>query len=182
MTWGIGSLCPEDLQRVNLSKSKLYVSPNIEQPLLGMLKRESGFEVCTDLGIYLGIPLLHKPVEKSTFDLLLQCINERLSGWRRRLLSLAGRVTLAKSAIGSLLVYSMVTLMLPKSIRGKIDQATWASIWGSWGTNRKMHMVKWSEFSKPKELGSLGVNHMEELNLALNGKLAWRFLHSPDDL
>ncbi|KAL8170556.1 hypothetical protein V2J09_022360 [Rumex salicifolius] len=81
--------------------------------------------------------------------------------------SLAGRITLAKSVFFSMPVNSMG--VLPFSI----DAITRSFIWGSSKSARKMHLVNWEDVTKPKKVGGLGVKRMKELNLALMGKLAW---------
>ncbi|KAL8143024.1 hypothetical protein V2J09_016056 [Rumex salicifolius] len=110
------STLPSSGQRVNKLKSRLFVSLNVEQGTIELLGKKSGMVVMDDLGIYLGIPLLHKPVDKTTFEPLLQCINNRLSGWKGKNLSFADRITLARSVLCSLPVYSMATMSLLVSI------------------------------------------------------------------
>ncbi|KAL8140765.1 hypothetical protein V2J09_006786 [Rumex salicifolius] len=96
--------------------------------------------------------------------------------------SLVGRITLVKVVISSIPIYSMAVLPLPVSTCEKIDKVMCSFIWGGFDTSRKMHMVNWEDITKRKEFGGLGIKRMEELNLALIGKLAWRFLHAREEL
>ncbi|KAL8143992.1 hypothetical protein V2J09_017024 [Rumex salicifolius] len=139
--------------------------------------REVGFEITEDLGSYLGIPLLHKRMDRATFQPIIQKMKARLAGWKGKLLSRAGRVTLANSVLTSIPVYTMATLPLPIAVCDDIDRISRDFIWGSSLGERRMHLVGWDEISKPKHVGGLGVRRMLEVNLALNGKLAWRFLN-----
>ncbi|ONK68085.1 uncharacterized protein A4U43_C05F7270 [Asparagus officinalis] len=123
--------CRSSGQKINPLKSKIFISPNVETDLAQRIQWESGFSVTSDLGVYLGMPLLHKKIDKHTFDPLLQKINNKLSGWRSKNLSLAGRITLAKSVITSLPVYTMASIDLPGSVCDKIDQITRSFVWGS---------------------------------------------------
>ncbi|KAL8153581.1 hypothetical protein V2J09_011341 [Rumex salicifolius] len=165
---------------VSSLKSKIYVSHNTADEIVEQIKNASGMQVTDDLGLYLGIPLLHKAIGKDTFESLLEKINSRLSVWRGRYLSLAGRITLAKAVISSIPVYFMAVLPLPVSTCEKIDKVMLSFIWGGSEMSRKMHMV--DDITKPMEFGGLGIKRMEELNLALFGKLAWRFLHAREEL
>ncbi|KAL8171072.1 LOW QUALITY PROTEIN: hypothetical protein V2J09_022876 [Rumex salicifolius] len=97
---------------------------------------------------------------------LFPIIHARLSGWRAKHFSFAGKVTLAKSMLNSIPIYSMATLPLSVSTRNHIDSLTKTFIWGE--HTRKMHMVGWLEVSRPKECGGLEIKRMEEFNLALN--------------
>ncbi|KAL8162024.1 hypothetical protein V2J09_013513, partial [Rumex salicifolius] len=55
----------------------------------------------------------------------------------------------------------------------------------SWGSNTgqpRPHLVRWGEVIKPKAMGGLGLRGMKELNVALNGKLAWRFMNNKNSV
>ncbi|KAL8161192.1 LOW QUALITY PROTEIN: hypothetical protein V2J09_012681, partial [Rumex salicifolius] len=123
-------------QKINHQNSKLFFSPNVSPKTRNSISRECNFQITLDLGIYLEIPLLHKPIGKENFEPLLQNIDNRLSGWMARHLSLAGRVTLERSVIVSLSVYIMATLSIPKAVFEKIDQLKSSFVWVSWGTFR----------------------------------------------
>ncbi|KAL8137409.1 hypothetical protein V2J09_003410 [Rumex salicifolius] len=138
------------------------------------LQVECDFQVTEDLGMYLGLPLLHQKVDKETFKLLLDKIVAKLSGCKSHILSFTGRVTLAKSVISSFSVYSM-GVPLPRS-------STKAFIWGSTDEKKRMHLVNWEQVCKDKAAGALGIKNMTQLNQALLGKLSWRFLTQFDSL
>ena len=56
----------------------------------------------TDLGTYLGMPLLHKRISKQTYQNLIDRVQQRLSGWTAKHLSLVGRITLTQLVIQAL--------------------------------------------------------------------------------
>ena len=74
----------------------------------------------------------------------------RLNGWKSRCLSLAGRVTLAKSALASMPSYVMQTVELPNSVCSRIDRICRNFIWGSNESNRKVHLINWNKICSPK--------------------------------
>lgn len=66
-----------------------------------------GFTTTKDLGNYLGMPLLHKRISKQTYQSLIDRVQQRLSGWTAKHLSLSGRITLTQLVIQALPIYSM---------------------------------------------------------------------------
>lgn len=75
-----------------------------------------------DLGKYLGVPILHKRVSRSTFNFVNDKVNQRLSSWKARNLSFGGHITLAKYVIQALPSRVMQTSMLPKSVCDEMDK------------------------------------------------------------
>lgn len=88
-------------QKVKFFKTRIYFSPNV----VGMddvLSQATGMTRTKDLGKYLGARLVHRRCNKEMFEELLTRFNNKLSGWKAKCLSFAGRVTLARSVMGSL--------------------------------------------------------------------------------
>ena len=83
-------------------------------------------------------------------------MNHRLNGWKGKFLSLAGRVTLTKSALATIPSYVMQAMKLPTSICYKIDQVCGQFIWGSSDSKRKIHLLSWDRICRREEEGGLG--------------------------
>ncbi|KAE8682922.1 BREVIS RADIX-like 4 isoform 1 [Hibiscus syriacus] len=91
--------------------------------------REQGEVICDvllqfgvlDLGKHLGVPLLHGRVKAASYQYLISMVTARLNEWKMRTLSFAGRVTLAKSVLAALPVYTMQSSFLPKRICKEIE-------------------------------------------------------------
>ncbi|KAL8160998.1 hypothetical protein V2J09_012487 [Rumex salicifolius] len=174
----------EDIERhITSLFVNLYKLPPQEQwPINLPHGTECSFQLTDDLGSYLGLPLLHKRVNKHTFRPLLDKIEAKLSGWKSRHLSFAGRITLAKSVLSSLPVYSMGAFALPISYCRDIDRVSNAFIWGCTNERRRIHLVQWDSVCSGKLVGGLGLKKMLTQNMALIGKLGWRFLFQTDAL
>ncbi|KAE8699617.1 hypothetical protein F3Y22_tig00110576pilonHSYRG00048 [Hibiscus syriacus] len=78
----------------------------------------------------------------------------KLSGWKARCLSLAGRVTVAKAVLATLPTYTMQTVVLPKRIC----------------------LIKWDDVCQPVTCGGLGFRHFKTINEAFLMKLAFNML------
>ena len=130
----------------------------------------SSIPFATHLGRYLGFPLLQGRVKKLDFNFLIEKMQSRLSGWNGRLLSKAGKVTLAKAIISLMLVYHMQSLWIQQGVCDSIDHIIRSFMWR--GSDRKgMHLVNWEFVSRAKKEGGLGIRKARETNVAMFGKL-----------
>lgn len=105
--------CVASGQKVSLEKSKIYFSNNVSRELGKLISDESGIKSTKDLGKYFGMPILQKRINKETFREMLEKVSSRLSGWKGRFLSMAGRITLTKAVLSSIPVHPMSIVLLP---------------------------------------------------------------------
>jgi len=77
--------------KMNLSKSKLFTSPEVPSIVADTLSRLSEIPRIHDLRFYLGVPTLHGRVLHNTYKFILEKMETRLSSWKRNSLSLVGR-------------------------------------------------------------------------------------------
>lgn len=117
-------------------------------------------------------------VKNSDFAFILDKINNRIAGWKGKLLSRAGRVTLAKSVIAAVPSYTMQNLWFSEGVCDKIDASVRDFIWG----RKNCHWVNWNSMTKHRNRGGLGIRIARQSNIALLGKHVWDILHSPNKL
>ncbi|KAG7552028.1 Reverse transcriptase domain [Arabidopsis thaliana x Arabidopsis arenosa] len=174
--------CLASGQKVSLEKSKIFFSDNVSRDLCKLISDESRIKATQDLGRYLGMPILQKRINKETFGIILERMSSKLAGWKGRMLSLAGRITLIKSVLSSIPVHSMSTIKLPASTLSKLDKISRDFLWGSSAEKRKIHLVSWKTVCRPKRDGGLGIRTACDMNKALLAKLGWRLLHDQSGL
>ncbi|KAL8144149.1 hypothetical protein V2J09_017181 [Rumex salicifolius] len=150
----LDSFCSAFSQKISSSKSKFFVSKNVKRDLRESLQNLCGFSVTSEL--------------RRDFNPLLDKFAQKFSGWKTNCLT--------KAVLTSLPVYTVTTVPIPLSVCHKLDQLCKNFIWRSTESRRRMHKIAWAEVTKPKALGGLGIKSMEELNLAMLGKVGWRFL------
>jgi hypothetical protein len=63
---------------------------------------------------YLGLPLYYRNIKRIDLQPLIEKINNRLAGWKGKLLSKAGRETLVKSVLSAQPIYHL-TVFPPKN-------------------------------------------------------------------
>lgn len=178
----LARFCLASSQKVSLEKSKIFFSSIVHRDLARVISTESGIQATCDLGKYLGMHVLHKRINKDTYGEVLEKVASRLSGWKGRFLSLAGRVTLTKSVVSSIPIHSMSTIYLPSSILDKLDRVSRSFLWGSTPEKRKQHLVAWDQVCLPKREGGLGVRSATTMNMAMLGKLGWRLMNDTESL
>lgn len=163
---------------VSLESFSLLMSLQIGKGLC----RRLGIIATNNLGRYLGFPIFHKGRVGNAFNFILDEVQSKLAGWKTRLLSRARRLVLAKSAVAPIAEYYMQCHNLPVKVCDAIDKMMKDFIWGSTEDRRRMHMVKRSTITLPKELGGLGLYSMKHRNEAILAKLCWRLAHEEGKL
>lgn len=106
---------------IKIQKSNLILSPNT--PRLRKIELINLFrvEATNKLGKYLGVFVDDKNDLKRNFDDLLHKIENRLAGWKIKLLSQAGRLTLIKSVIQSDPVYKLSCFKASRKVTDAIN-------------------------------------------------------------
>lgn len=178
----LDKFCRASGQKISLPKSRIYFSRNVSSEKQISICSDLGIEATTDLGLYLGMPTMTSRVTRETFGYLCEKIDRRLEGWKTKYLSLAGRVTLAKSTITTMASYAMQTAKIPRIICDDIDKRTRRFIWGGTEDHRRVHLLSWEQLQKPRDQGGLGVRSARQANSAFLTKLGWRVLTEPNSL
>ncbi|CAL1413056.1 unnamed protein product [Linum trigynum] len=178
----VDSFCHASGELISKNKSRVFFSKNTRTCDRQNICARLGIQSTPDLGRYLGVPVLHGRLSKVTFRYILENMDRRLSLWKARTLSLAGRVTLAMSVLNAIPSYAMQTSFLPLSICDAIDQKIRSFVWGSSEGKRKVHLISWDKVCKPKNQGGLGLRSARNMNLAYMVKLAWNLFNNEEDL
>ncbi|XP_028122010.1 uncharacterized protein LOC114319199 [Camellia sinensis] len=124
---------------------------------------------------YLGMPLGANPKRLSTWEPIINKVKKRLASWKKRYLSLGGRITLIKSVLSSLPIYYMSLFKIPTQVANLIDKYQRSFLWGDSDAKRKLHLLNWEACSVSKHFGGLGFRKTKEGNDTLLCKWWWRF-------
>ncbi|XP_022014398.1 uncharacterized protein LOC110913887 [Helianthus annuus] len=167
--------------KVNFQKSKLYgfgVDEEEKLRLASVLKCEVGKLLFS----YLGIPIGVNMKRSKYWDLVINKFSAKLSKWKAKFLSLAGRVTLAKLVLGSLPSYFLSLFVAPKCVINKLEKIRRDFVWGFSGSIKKMRWVRWEGIVNSKRKGGLGVGSIRDFNIAMLTKWWWRYNSNPNQL
>jgi hypothetical protein len=178
----LNRFCSMSGQQVNYDKSSIFFSRNVPNVRRAILTSQSRLQETHHLGKYLGVPALGRAPRIHDFQYLVEKIKGKLAGWKAKQLSLAGRITLAKSVIQATPIYPMMSTPLPKSCLQEIEKVQRAFIWGDNEDGRKAHMISWDTITKPKECGGLGLRKLQSMNEAYLMKMGWSLMNGEDTL
>ena len=86
-------------------------------------------------------------------------------------------MTLIKSVLLSIPTYFLSLFPLPASVANKLETIQRKFLRGSFGSDFKYHLVKWSIIKNPIPDGGLGVRDLRLFNEALLGKWLCRYMN-----
>ena len=78
---------------------------------------------------YLGVPIHWTHLITEHWDALVDKVETKLQGWKGKLLSLGGRVTLLNSVISTIPLYWLSVYRLPNKVRQRIDKLRRRFLW-----------------------------------------------------
>jgi hypothetical protein len=146
----LDEFCTLSGQRVSNEKTSIMFSKNVPRSVRSQLIGLSGFREAVSLGKYLGVPLTGRAPRRADFHYIIEKVQSKLTAWKAKNLTFAGRVTLAKSVMEVVPIYPMMTNQLPQSCIDEIEKIERNFIWGDNDETRKVHAVRWADVTKPK--------------------------------
>ncbi|KAJ0897481.1 putative RNA-directed DNA polymerase [Helianthus annuus] len=160
--------------KVNLDKSTLFGAGVSEEHVVNMVSsiRCKAGEFPFD---FLGIPVGSNMKRIKFWKPIVDKFNVKLSGWKAKSLSKAGRVTLAKAVLGALPIYFLSLFKAPLGVIKELEKIRKNFVWGLKNGKRNIKWIDWGKMVRPKRLGGLGIGDIRNLNLALLSKWWWKF-------
>ena len=178
----LDDFCEVSGQRVNASKSRIFFSKNVNHIRSKEICDFLEFTPTSNLGKYLGMPIIHDKVSSSTYNFVLEKMETRLSNWKVNMLSFAARQTLVSSVLSAMPSYAMQTVPLPSGMCDRIDKCCRNFLWGNSSSGRKIHAISWERVCSGKEFGGLGIRKAKYQNKAYMSKLGWALISRRDSL
>lgn len=127
----LAEFCLHSWQQVNLSKAKLWVSPNTKHQTALVISHTVGMGLTSNLGIYLGVPIHHDRVQNKKFGYLVAKVRRKLSTWRAQKLSRGAKTLLIQTVTSTLPSYTMQTTLIPAGVLAALDQLNRSFLWGA---------------------------------------------------
>ena len=119
---------------------------------------------------YLGLPSLVGRSKKNTFHDLKDKLGKKLSGWKEKLLSNAGKEILITAVGQEIPFYTLSCFKLPNSLCDELVGMVHKFWWGQNNGVDKMAWLSWEKMCIPKETGGMGFRDLKAFNLALLAK------------
>ena len=126
-------------QQINLQKSSVVFSGSVETQLRQTLVQILGVEEVPRHEKYLGLPTHVGRSKMEAFAYLKDSLTKKLTGWRAKLLSSAGREIFIKVVVQAMPLYTMNCYLLPQSLCQDLHQLCAQFWWGGTEDKRAMH-------------------------------------------
>ncbi|XP_016195906.1 uncharacterized protein LOC107636951 [Arachis ipaensis] len=159
---------------INFEKSSL-IPVNCSEEWVERMCRVLGCQTASLPVKYLGINLGVNPRLVKTWKPVIDKVEDKLSLWKAKVLSKAGKLVLIKSVLNSLPVYYLSLYKMPTTVAKKLISLQRRFFWGKDDGKAGLALVKWELIQAPKKLGRLGVGDAMICNTALLFKWWWRF-------
>ncbi|CAM8957099.1 unnamed protein product [Rhodiola kirilowii] len=165
-------------QRINYEKSGICFSRNTPADVR--------LEVCNVLRMpqvsshskYLGLPLVIGQRKTESFKCILEKVWKKITDWKNKLLSAAGREVLVKAVLQAIPVYMMSVYQFPKKVISDMTRLIQQFWWRKEGP-KGVSWLSQDTLRKKKCEGGLGFRDLGIFNEAILMKIAWRVAKNP---
>lgn len=165
-------------QKVNAHKSCFMASKNMPKRSIDRIVSLTGFQHKSGSMKYLGTPLFKGRNKVSHYSYLIEKISAKLGGWQSKLLSQAGRLTLIKSVLDAVPLYSASTISIPYSILSHMGKICANFFWRGFESEHRKHWVAWDQLCTLKSVGGIGIRNQRDMQLSFSVKMLWLAIHS----
>ncbi|GKE13211.1 RNA-directed DNA polymerase, eukaryota, partial [Tanacetum coccineum] len=167
--------------KINVKKSQVIgvgVPPDIVNQgalLIGCAVLQTPFK-------YLGVMVGDHMSRYSAWSSTIQNVHARLSKCKVKTLSIGGRLTLLKSVLGVVPLYTLSIYKAPVGVLYEMEMIRNKFFNGANSLEKKITWIAWDKVLASKKKGGLGVSSVHALNRALLFKWVWRFLSQDGSL
>jgi hypothetical protein len=157
-------------QKLNLQKTSLFFSRNTSHERKQEILSLSGLMETHRIDTYLGLPSFVGKSKAQSFGFIKDRVTKKISNWKVKFLSQAGKEVLLKAVIQAIPTYSMCVFQLPIALCKEINCLMQNFWWNHMSQNAKIHWMSWERMGRSKAVGGLGFRDLVLFNQALLAK------------
>ncbi|XP_030945645.1 uncharacterized protein LOC115970113 [Quercus lobata] len=140
-------------QQLNREKTSSFFSHNTPLETQEDIKNRFGAEIIRQHETYLGLPSLVGRSKRNTFRALKERLDNKLSGWKEKLPSQAGKEILIKAVAQDIPTYTMSVFKLPDTLCDEMTSMVRNFWWGQKEGRNKIAWLSWDKMCTPKKDG-----------------------------
>ncbi|KAJ0095449.1 hypothetical protein Patl1_15066 [Pistacia atlantica] len=125
---------------------------------------------------YLGVPLVSGRLTSRHLEPLIEKIRRKIAGWKLKLLSQGGRLTLMKHVLACMSTHLLAVLNVPMKVFSRLNSLLSTFFLGDLNGKPRMKWCAWDRICKPYKEGGLGIQNFHEVQMSLHMKFAWRLV------
>ena len=128
------------------------------------MKTLFGAQVIKPHESYLGLPSLVGKSKSNTFAHLKQRVADKVSSWKEKILTSAGKEILIKAIAQAVPSFTMSCFLLPNKLCDELQGMIRQFWWGQVNIEKKLAWLSWEKLCMPKERGrGFGFSRFEAL-------------------
>lgn len=158
-------------QLIYFNKSGLFFSKKVHPRHQRMMSRLLKIKKINIKDAYLGDPLFIDKSKLKTFNALIEKMENKIQGWRSKILTHASRIVLIRHVLSSIPTFQMGCFRFPKKLTKKMNDIQRDFWWGKDSNSKGVYIKSYSFLCKPIARGGLGFR--EPIRPTLPGFLRW---------
>ncbi|GAA0147477.1 hypothetical protein LIER_07165 [Lithospermum erythrorhizon] len=168
--------------KVNFAKCSVSFSSRIDTEVWQQILTRLGMREVQDQGKYLGLPSQIGCTKRDVFRYIQAKVEDKVRGWKKKLLSQAGREVMVKSVTSAIPNFVMNFFKLPMGIIDDLNKTMARFFWANGEGEKGIHWQSWEKLCEETGSGSLGFKDLECMNFELLAKQGWRIITQEDSL
>jgi hypothetical protein len=140
-------------QRLNRDKTVVFFSRNTCVEARALILDMTGVPSSQMYDNYLGLPALVGKSGLKEFQYIIDRVRKRISDWKVKFLSQAGKEILIKAVLQAIPTYSMSIFLLPKKLCNNLNGIMQRFWWEHKNDEKKIHWMKWEKMGCSKSRG-----------------------------
>jgi len=118
----------------------------------------------------LGLPALIGKSKNQAFQSIKERVGQKLTNWKVKFLSQAGKEVLLKAVVQAVPTYSMSVFLLPTTLCKDLNRLMQQFWWNHMASTSSIHWMSWEKIGRSKRCRGLGFRDLICFNKALLAK------------
>ncbi|XP_075087591.1 uncharacterized protein LOC142169604 [Nicotiana tabacum] len=162
-------------QKINKEKSSFYMHEDAPADKVNTIHLIIEFQRHPFPFTYLGCPIFYSRRKKDFYKNIIFKVQERLSSWNGKLLSIGGRAVLISHVLETMQIHPLSAVNPPPYVINQLHKMFARFYWSNTGNGRARHWASWENLCLSKSERGLGFRSLHDVSTTLFAKLWWNY-------